>query len=71
MRFARILAAILVHQLPFACAEEESILLDAEVNEIKLWGPDLWLPGNDLIGRGFKNFIQYYSINDDVDSAEF
>ena len=55
------------------CAEEESILVGAQVNQQYLGGPDCCYPGNDLIGPGFKNFIMFHWQNDPVgdDSAEF
>ena len=37
-------------------AEEESILIGAQVNEDYLDDPDKY-PGSDLIGPGFKNFV--------------
>ena len=37
-------------------AEEDSILIGAQVNEEYLDNPDKY-PGNDLIGPGFKNFV--------------
>ena len=50
-------------------AEEESILTGAQVNEQYL-GLKSWYPGNDLIGPGFKNPIEFYSSVGD-NSAEF
>ena len=42
--------------MPLACAEEESILQNAQVTETYLDWQD-WFPGNDLIGKGFRNYI--------------
>ena len=62
---------VLVDRMPAAYAEESSILQNAQVTEKYLFNPDRY-PGNDLIGKGFKNRVAFYGWNPVGDnSAEF
>ena len=49
---------VLVDRMPAAYAEESSILANAQVTETYMDDTYLY-PGNDLIGKGFKNDLVY------------
>ena len=61
-----------MYQFHVAYAEESSILENASVYDGLLWNADIWYPAYDLIGRAFKNQVNFISHNPDYgNAAEF
>ena len=65
------LFAAFLHSMPGAYGEEESILKDAYVSKEGLYYPETRYLANDLIGKGFKNFVYFNEDPTGTGSAEF